>query len=115
MTAIDDQFVRYLAERDRQRTERVDDVIGRLNGFELHLATACAVMGWVQGFRAGRGGDTDVGNFPKLPIVIAHCLSMPDLYPVIAALDDGLRPEDEGFLAAVRRHQCLDDEAEDDE
>ena len=86
--------------------------IDRLNGFEHHLATACAVMGYVQGFNGGRLGESDVGSHPKLPLVISHCTSMPDLYPVIATLDDGLRPDDEGFMERFRYHAGLDRDEE---
>lgn len=110
---IPDDLARYLAERDQHRARAVEDTLDRLTPFEHRLATEAAVMGWVRGFEQARADS--VGDFPKLPTVVAHCLSMPDLYPILATLGEGLRPEDAGFLEAFRRHAGLDTEEDDDE
>lgn len=113
MTDMTDDLVRYLAERDRFHAQRVEDVLARLSAFEFRLATEAAVMGWVQGFQQAKAGADDVGDFRKLPVVVDACLSMPELYPILAALGEGLRPEDAGFVTAVRRHQ-FGEEGDDD-
>lgn len=107
---LDSEIVRYLADRQRLREQRTEDVLDRLTPFEFRLATEMAVMGWVQGFMHAQSGAASVGDFPKLPIVVANCLSMSNLYPITAALDDGFRPEDDGFAAAFRRHSGVDEE-----
>jgi hypothetical protein len=110
VNVIDEQLAQYLAERGRQRDQRTQAVLDKLTPFERKLAGELAVMGWVRGFLAARAGATEVSDDPKLPIVVTHCLGMPDLYPVLATLDDGFRPGDDGFLPAYRRHAGLDSE-----
>jgi hypothetical protein len=87
----------YLTDRDRQRATEVADALNALSERERRLFQEAAVMGWVQGMRAAQAGDRDPGDFPKAPIVVAACLSMPDLYPVISRYvppseDDDDRP-----------------------
>lgn len=84
MTAeIPDDIVRYVAARDRDRAEQVDQALAALTDRERALVRAAAVMGYVHGTLAERGEpippDTDI-----LREVVAACQSMPNLYPTIA-------------------------------
>lgn len=108
----DIEIARVFAEQRLIREQQATDVLNSLTTFERRLAGEVAVMGWVRGFMHAQSGAADVGDFPKLPVVVEHCQGMPDLYPIIAALSDGLRPEDPEFVVAVRRHSSLDSDGD---
>lgn len=82
-TEIPEEIVTYLAARDRERGQRIDEALAALTPRERQLVKEAAVMGYVRGKLAPRDlqipPDTAV-----LRDVVAACLAMPDLYPTIA-------------------------------
>lgn len=82
---LPDQLAAYLAERDNQRAQAVDDFLTKLTLRERALITQAAVMGWVQGVRHP-DGERIPKNGPLLAHVIDACFAFPDLYPAINAV-----------------------------
>lgn len=87
MTALPEALIRYLADRDAQRTRDVESTLAAMTERERRLIREAAVMGYVR----GRMHPADAEH-PKdsavLHEVIAACLATSDLYPVIS----GVRP-----------------------
>lgn len=87
MTAVDlpEDLVRYLADRDRQHHHAVVETLAAMTDREQLLVREAAVMGFVQGQRAGTGAGT-----PRDSVILARvidaALAMPDLYPTISHL-----------------------------
>lgn len=90
MTAeIPADIVRYVAERDRQRTEQVDQTWTSLTERERALVREAAVMAYVRGVMAAGGTSRDVQIPPDATVVrtvISACQAMPDLYPNLGGL-----------------------------
>lgn len=86
--ALPEPLVAYLAERDAQRANAVDDFLNRLTPRERALIKQIAVMGYVQGVRHPNG-ERIPNNTPLLAQVIDACFSFPDLYPTITGIARG--------------------------
>lgn len=85
---LPDELVRYLAERDRQRAERVHRVYETLTKREQRLVREAAVMGFVQGTRHAGGFDVPIPPDRRIVAqVIDACFAFPDLYPAFDAVD----------------------------
>lgn len=90
---IPEALVRYFAARDRQEAERVASTLGAMNPRERKLVREAAVMGYVRGTMAGRvdgreGRETVIPpDSDVLALVVACCLSMPDLYPTFERME----------------------------
>ena len=81
------QFERYLAIREQQRQDRLDEMVAALTEREFQLIKEAAVMGYVQGRRSG---GTEETPFPKDGEIVSMVLlcadSVNDLYPLLFSL-----------------------------
>ena len=87
MTELPAALIRYLADRDAQRTRDVETTLAAMTERERRLIREAAVMGYVR----GRMHPADVDHPKDSAVVyevIAACLAASDLYPVIS----GVRP-----------------------
>lgn len=79
----------YFERRRRERARRIEAMLAALRPRERALVREAAVLGFVEGHRAG-GGRYVEGTFPSddtiVGAVLGHGPSMPDLYPWLARL-----------------------------
>jgi hypothetical protein len=96
VTEIPDGLARYFALRQQQRDAEVNQVLARMTERERRLVREAAVMGYVRGALAAAGGRPAPPIPPDSAVVadvVSACLTMSDLYPVIAALGSTEAPE----------------------
>jgi len=75
----------YLAGRDQQHAQEIEDALAALTPREQALVKEAAVMGYVRGhLAAGTGPPRIPADSAVLAEVIGACLATPDLYPNIA-------------------------------
>lgn len=92
-------LLRYLADRDRKRSEAVNRALATLTPHERRLVREAAVMGYVRGAMAGRSratlGEPADGEIPKDSAIVTQvvdaCIAMGHLYPYLAAASEGRR------------------------
>jgi hypothetical protein len=91
MTTLPDDIVRYIAARDRQRDDRVNEILAALSERERRLVREAAVMGYVRGgMAAAPGKQFDIPKDSAIVwIVIDACRAFSDLYPTLAATPTG--------------------------
>lgn len=75
------ELVDYMVSRDRQRHEQVIKTLEALTETQRALMKEMAVMGYVLGRQANRVPVPQ--DWIILWNVIAACLELPDLYPVV--------------------------------
>lgn len=89
-------LAQYILSQDRRRADRVGRVYSSLPPNIRQLVKDVAVMGYVRGLAAGRNGDY---NLPLDSVVVAEvidaCLTFPDLYPAVSAIEEMTRPSRE--------------------
>lgn len=84
---LPEALIRYLADRDAQRTRDVETTLTAMTERERRLVREAAVMGYVRGRMHPAEADHPKDS-AVLHEVIAACLATSDLYPVIS----GIRP-----------------------
>lgn len=95
-THPDDFLLDYLAKRDAERADAVQERLATLTERERLLIKEAAVMGYVQGVRNGPYRDKIPGDRAILAEVVQACISFNDLYPTISGyVADGGDEEDE--------------------
>jgi hypothetical protein len=88
-----DVLVQYFQQRETARATAVAKFLDGLGNRERALMREAAVMGWVQGMRHH---DLPCPKDSKiLATVVEACLSMPDIYPVIAHVAEAMAEVDE--------------------
>lgn len=72
----DEQLAVYLAGRDAERQAAVDRVLAKLTPRERHLLHDAAVMGYVEGWFAGRGTTADMtARLPADSVITARVIT----------------------------------------
>lgn len=82
---LPDFMVTYLAEREAQRANAVDEFLARLTDRERALFHDAAVMGYVQGLIRDRS-DRCPKDSRIVALVADACFGVPDLYPAVNAV-----------------------------
>lgn len=85
MTHLPDQLVTYLADRDAQRANAVQEFLGKLTPRERGLVHDAAVMGYVQGLMRDRHEGAPKDS-EAIRLVVDACFAFPDLYPAVNAI-----------------------------
>jgi hypothetical protein len=86
VTAIPEGLLQYFAIREQNRAGMVQRTLEALTLRELQLVREAAVMGYVTGVRCGPHRERIPDDSPLVAEVVAACLEMPDLYPLLAAI-----------------------------
>ena len=86
-------LITYMEQRDAQRADAVNTVLGALTDRERALVKEAAVLGYVQGRRQPEG-EPHPKDSHVLATVIDACLAFADLYPAINAVGELPTPEE---------------------
>jgi hypothetical protein len=92
-------LVAYFEARQRARLDEIEEALRTMRPYERRLVREAAVMGYVRGSMSGRTranlGKPREGDIPRdgeiLTDVLGACISMPDVYPFVAAAAYGKR------------------------
>jgi hypothetical protein len=89
---MDERFLDYLADRDRQRSEAVERMLANMTERERALVKDAAVMAFVRGFQfchanPGAGREQWPKDSAVLKDVLDSVRAFRDLYPNLSALD----------------------------
>ncbi|MFI8942695.1 hypothetical protein [Streptomyces syringium] len=84
--ALPEHLVRYFAQREAARAERVRAFLDGLTAREHALAQDAAVMGYVRGSMHPRDEKVPL-SADILADVIDACFAFPDLYPAVATIE----------------------------
>lgn len=85
MTDLPEALITYLATREEQRSQAVQDFLARLTPRERALVHDVAVMGYVQGLRHSRE-DGVPADSETIRLVVDACFAFPDQYPAVNAI-----------------------------
>ena len=92
---FDEALVEYLIGREEGRERQVRETLAVLTPREAQLVREAAVMGYVQGNRAGAVGHTAIPRDRDIVHeVVLSCSSMPEYYRLIGAASEGRRPRE---------------------